>query len=416
MLKFKTLADHHFTIEYKFSKTGMKLNIRKFSDKDTPGLLGLFHDTVHTINSQDYSLEQINAWAPTDLDVKKWRARFKSSKTIVAEEEGKIVGFANLENNRSAIGMLYVHRDYQRQGIATLLLKRLERKLIKRRIENAMVESSITARPFFEQLGYGVVRENRKMTNGAEFQNFVMEKALTLNDNKGMKGKSKERKSFRWRDLLISKVFDLLIVIMGVSIAFQLNNLKLSADQKSLEKFYLESMVADLDKDIATYNRIIANIKSDHDLIGVYLESYRQHTQPVDSLGYVIVQTLGFETFAGNQDTYATLLSSNGYSTLSDRTVRSRITEYYKKYGTIARFEKVYTDFLYQLNNYFSPYCDFARAKIIDESIVDKVQTRNNLFIAKAQLSEALEDYGEIMANAQALRASLELSIQKKAN
>ena len=56
--------------------------------------------------------------------------------------------------------------------------------------------------------------------------------------------------SFKWRDLFANKFFDLLIVITGVSIAFQLNNWKLQADQRAMERFYLQSILVDLDKDI----------------------------------------------------------------------------------------------------------------------------------------------------------------------
>jgi hypothetical protein len=42
----------------------------------------------------------------------------------------------------------------------------------------------------------------------------------------------------------------------------------------------------------------------------------------------VIIKTLGFETFRGNQDTYATLIASNGLSALEDRQLRSELKEY----------------------------------------------------------------------------------------
>ena len=63
------------------------------------------------------------------------------------------------------------------------------------------------------------------------------------------KGKDSSR-PFRWRDLFVNKVFDLMIVIAGVSIAFQLNNLKLDSDVKSLERFYLEGLKEDVSADV----------------------------------------------------------------------------------------------------------------------------------------------------------------------
>src|SRR5262249_14849834 len=147
-----------------------------------------------------------------------WQARFKSSKAIVAELDGKVVGFGNLENDGATIGMLYVHKDHQGQRVGSDILDKLERRLLKDHLTRAHVESSITARPFFEKKGYAVVRENRKMLNGFEFLNFIMEKKLSLKKDDGMKDKSKGSKPFQWRDLFINKAFDLMIVIAGVSI------------------------------------------------------------------------------------------------------------------------------------------------------------------------------------------------------
>ena len=56
------------------------------------------------------------------------------------------------------------------------------------------------------------------------------------------------------KGILLNKVFDLIIVIVGVSIAFQLNSLKQSSDQQSLEHFYLESFSIDIKKDIQKLN------------------------------------------------------------------------------------------------------------------------------------------------------------------
>ena len=198
----------------------MKIKIRSFEGSDTSNLLELFHETVHHINNKDYPAEHLDAWTPAQPNLKKWKTRFKTSETIVAEVQGKIVGFGNLELSSSSIGMLYVHKDYQRQGIATALLHALEKKLKKGESATATLEASITARPFFEKRGYHLVRENRKMLNGTEFLNFIMEKQLTLNDRGEVKMKKKEKGSFRWRDLIVNKMIDLTIVIAGVTIAF----------------------------------------------------------------------------------------------------------------------------------------------------------------------------------------------------
>ena len=391
----------------------MKIKIRSFEGSDTSDLLELFHETVHHINNVDYPAEHLDAWAPAQPDLKKWKTRFKTSETIVAEVQGKIVGFGNLELSSSSIGMLYVHKDYQGQGIATALLHALERKLKKGESATATVEASITARPFFEKRGYHLVRENRKMLNGTEFLNFILEKQLPLNDKGEVKMKKKEKGSFRWRDLIVNKILDLTIVIAGVTIAFQLNNLKLNSDRKSLETFYLRSMLVDLEKDIQMAQGNLVDVKSDRKLLTDYLRQLGQPEPSPDSLGIVIVETIWFETFNGNQDTYATLLASNGFSTLGDQAIRSQITEYYKQYQSIERFDKIYTELMFRFYGYFSPYCDFAKRQIIDTTVVSKVETRNMLLITLGQLNDSVEIYTEIIQKSDGLKKRIQNAIQE---
>ncbi|CAN5366536.1 hypothetical protein BH10BAC4_BH10BAC4_10350 [soil metagenome] len=396
----------------------MKIIVRSYEAHDTVALLELFYDTVHGINSKDYPPEHIDAWAPANPDFRKKQSRFKTGKTVVAQLDGKIVGFGNLENDHSSVGMLYVHKDHQRQGIATVLLAALEKKLRKRDVKTATLEASITAKPFFEKRGYLVVRENKKMLNGVEFLNYIMEKDLTVKeekkDMKDAKEKSKEPKPFRWRDLFINKAFDLLIVVAGVSIAFQLNNLKLNSDQKSLEVFYLESMLGDLRKDKKGMEEIVLELKKDQSSLVKYTEKISQPDYPVDSLGSALFNLLSLETFTPNQNTYQMLVASNGLTAFSDRKIRAMTAEYYNKYTSISRFETVYTNVLYNVFEFFDPYADYSERKILDPTIVSKPQTKNLLLLSGGQLIDGIEAYTSALETGDYLIKAIEDRLRKE--
>ena len=97
----------------------MSFEIRKYSKVDVQSLLALFHDTVHSVNGPDYTTDQLNAWvsSPT-AGVDAWKDRFKNEKTLVAETDGKIVGFGGIVDNR--ISMLYVSKDFQSHGVEVI--------------------------------------------------------------------------------------------------------------------------------------------------------------------------------------------------------------------------------------------------------------------------------------------------------
>ena len=80
----------------------------------------LFYDTVHAVNAADYSPEQLSAWATGEVDLAAWNASFLAHRTIVAETAGVILGFGDMDA-AGYLDRLYVHKDYQRQGIATAI-------------------------------------------------------------------------------------------------------------------------------------------------------------------------------------------------------------------------------------------------------------------------------------------------------
>lgn len=68
--------------------------------------------------------------------------------------------------------MLYVHKEYQNNQIATKLCDQLE-KFVTVKITTY---ASISAREFFEKRGYRVIRENEVIRKGITLTNYLMEK------------------------------------------------------------------------------------------------------------------------------------------------------------------------------------------------------------------------------------------------
>ena len=141
--------------------------LRAYRGSDLPAILSLFRDTVHTVCARDYTRSQLDAWAPAEPDAAAWDASLRAHRTLVAEEDGSILGFADLAED-GYLDRLYVHRDWQGRGVASALCAALPGA--------RRTHASITARPFFERRGWHVVREQRVERRGVALTNFVMEK------------------------------------------------------------------------------------------------------------------------------------------------------------------------------------------------------------------------------------------------
>lgn len=144
--------------------------MREYREEDQAEILSLFYETVHTVNAKDYKEKQLDAWAPQDNDYEHLNAALRNNLTLLAIEDGKITGFADIDEN-GYLDHLFVHKDYQRRGIASALCSRMEEGF--KRIET---HASITARPFFEKRGYVVVKAQDVEIRGEVLRNYVMEK------------------------------------------------------------------------------------------------------------------------------------------------------------------------------------------------------------------------------------------------
>lgn len=153
------------------------MEIRDYEEKDAPAIVRLFYDTVRSVNRSDYSREQVGAWVPEVPDVAAWHRRMSSRKTLVAEEGGEVVGFAELEED-GHLDTFYLRKDFVGRGVGWRLYRVVESEARARGIGRIFTEASITARPFFERQGFYVVREQTVWRRRVGLTNFAMEKPL----------------------------------------------------------------------------------------------------------------------------------------------------------------------------------------------------------------------------------------------
>lgn len=156
------------------------MQIRKFHNEDSDLLAHLFFQTVRQINIQDYSQIQVEAWAPENRDIEQWRKSFEKKTVFVAEEDGKIVGFGELEPN-GHIDRFYVDANWIGKGVGEKIYAEIEHQAITQKTHRLFVEASITAKLFFLRMGFSVLREQSVTIKGVPMNNFVMEKQLSTN-------------------------------------------------------------------------------------------------------------------------------------------------------------------------------------------------------------------------------------------
>ena len=154
------------------------IKLRGWQPDDSEAICELFHAAVNTLASQDYSFEQRQQWAHPRLNTLFWQQRLAETRPVLLTVGDRIAGFVELIKEDAYIDCLYVHPDFARQGIGSLLLQQVLNQALIARIPTLTVDASLTARPLFEKAGFHVVQENRHPRNGVELINYRMEKRL----------------------------------------------------------------------------------------------------------------------------------------------------------------------------------------------------------------------------------------------
>jgi putative acetyltransferase len=154
-----------------------KVSIRLSTLSDLAEMQKMFVDTISTICKDDYSPEQIKVWTSSIENTQRWTDKLTSQYFLIAELDNKIVGYASLENNEY-IDFLYVHKDFQRQGIADRLYTEIENEAIKRKATVLTSDVSKTAKHFFEKKGFKTLNEQTNIINAVKIVNYKMTKQL----------------------------------------------------------------------------------------------------------------------------------------------------------------------------------------------------------------------------------------------
>ncbi|ELA7834294.1 GNAT family N-acetyltransferase [Vibrio sp. Vb2658] len=151
------------------------IKIRDYVEADAQALWDIHFHTIRNVNIHDYTQTQVEAWAPECLDLSIWKKRMNGLTPFVAEIDGTVVGYTDLQAD-GLIDHFFCHHNYQGQGVGKALMSHVFNVGKKRGISRFYSEVSITAKPFYEYFGFKVVQAQEMEVRGQKLKNFVMEK------------------------------------------------------------------------------------------------------------------------------------------------------------------------------------------------------------------------------------------------
>ncbi len=147
------------------------------SAADTDVLADIMFDAVRNGESR-YTEQQRAAWVPVRRTGQDWVARLQRQDIVVAEQDGRAIGFASLAEG-GYVDFAYIRPEAQHTGLFRQLLSRIVERAIAKREPLLWTHASLMAEPAFAKLGFSIRKRERVHIGDQAFDRCEMEKSLS---------------------------------------------------------------------------------------------------------------------------------------------------------------------------------------------------------------------------------------------
>lgn len=212
--------------------------------------------------------------------------------------------------------------------------------------------------------------------------------------------------SIQWRNHLI----EFFIVLLGVTLAFWLNNLSEDVKERKVEKEYLTALQADLAKDVSLLSSNIEQAeKKVRKFEGVLNKMIAGERLPLDTI-LKYVQLIGnYWFFTPANYTYQTLEQSGDLKIISNRTIRGQLIELEHTYGLI---DELQVNFLKALDEAYFPevykHMDLLEGTATNEEFFRSPFIKNYFVYTYQDTKAQLEAYKSTLKMADSLQVSFQ--------
>lgn len=134
-------------------------------------ITSLFRDTIQTVNTKDYSPQEIEAWSKGADNIDNWVRRIDEHYFLLVRIQNILVGMASIDDN-GYLDVIYIHHKHQGLGIAKSLLAKMIERAKSLGLTKITSDVSITAKPFFLYKGFEIVNPQLILCRGVVLRNY----------------------------------------------------------------------------------------------------------------------------------------------------------------------------------------------------------------------------------------------------
>ena len=193
----------------------------------------------------------------------------------------------------------------------------------------------------------------------------------------------------RWANYLV----ELFIVIIGISIAFWLNNLAQISKDRKAEITYLSAIKNDLKTDSLRLALNIENNKSKNVILMTGLEQIKR-AAPIDSLLGNVLEIGSYDFFNPDNFTLKSLIQSGDLKLIASEDTKRELLRLLKIYESVDSMQDNFLDALD--GNYFPMLIskvDLMEFKVIDEAFFYGPEIKNYSAFTLNETSQHIKNY-----------------------
>ena len=143
---------------------------------DSDVLADIMFDAVRNGESR-YTEQQRAAWVPARRSGREWMTRLQQQEIMVAEQDGKAVGFVSLADG-GYVDFAYIRSETQQTSLFRQLLTHVVKRAIGKGERLLWTHANLMAEPAFAKLGFTIRKRERVHIGDQDFDRCEMEKPL----------------------------------------------------------------------------------------------------------------------------------------------------------------------------------------------------------------------------------------------
>lgn len=190
------------------------------------------------------------------------------------------------------------------------------------------------------------------------------------------------------------KLLDLIIVILGISIAFSLNKYQEVRKQTQMTEFYVANMIQELNEDSLGLVYAIQDCDADLKYMEMVDSLYKvKHPNVLDSLALLVIKVNNFHHYRINATSFNSIMTTGNVSLIRDLDLKTAMVNYYEYQGQVDFGESVFWEYLDDLNDFLNDKLIFGEARFTDEKILGYTAMQNNIMKMASSIGQKKRIY-----------------------